>query len=226
MSNKLNPKAVFLATRDHLYFYTTGKEKVIDLPLSTEIVQDLEIISETSLVRVLNSWIEQFKIDPQQAVLVLDDSALFHKELESVPEDDEEITKNFLALVPFRNVLLKTFPMKKGAYMLAVNQGFLRPLIDSFEQMGFIIVSVSPAFIFGANNSEKHLNKDLALQMLNNLELLLNYNFLSEEEVEAKLIEPQPFLSVKFNKKLIFLILVFVILIGVLAVLLKMQGII
>lgn len=227
MSNKLNPKSILLISRDHLCFYGAGSEEVVDLPLSTEIVNDLEIISQKSLVRVVQSWLEQYKIVPQQSVLLLDDSVLFHQKLDTLPDPaDNEAEKKFLSIIPFRNVLLKTFPMKDGAYILAINQGFLRPVIEAFEQVGFSIVSVSPAFIFGINLSEKKLNKDLGQRMLGSLELLLQYNFLSQEEVEAKLTAPQTFLSVNFDKKLIMLIIVFIVLIGILVVLLTMEGVI
>ncbi len=223
MANKLNPQACFLVSRDKLYFFSNERGEVLELPFSSEIMQDLEIVSPASLERVLKNWLDQTKIVPKQAVLMLDNSICFQRKLSAVPSNVDEELQKFLEVVPFTEVSQKIFPMEGGAYIVAINQNLLQPLVSTLEKLGFIIINISPAFLFNVDASQTTFNKGVAQQIMANVELLLNFSFLTSAELEAKIVEPKPFLTVKFDKKLISLIVVFIILIGVLLILLKMR---
>jgi len=225
MTNKPQPQACFFVSRNKISFYSLERESVIDLPLSAEITQDLEIISKNSLERILRNWLEQHKIFPDQVALILDSTVYFHQTLDAVPESNvDPVVQNFLEIVPFSEVLVETFPLQKGAYITGINRNFINPLVSTLEKVGFVIVSISPAFIFGIDLTKNPFSPDIAEKMLSNEELLLSYSFLSEKEVEMKLFTPQPFLSVQLNAKLIVLAMIFIALIGILIALLMMQG--
>ncbi len=222
----MNPQAVFFINRTRLSLYTAEKSEVVDLPLSEEIARDLEIVSQPSLERVLNNWLEQLKITPQQAIVVLDDSIYFSKKIAQANGVSAEVREQFLSIVPFNKVRTKTFPIQEGAFILAVNKNFIEPLTSALEKVGFIVVSISPAIIFGINFSQKPFDKEVAELMLSKLDLIQQYSLLTKEEVEAKIVEPEPFFSVKLNKKVILLLVVFIVLGVILLTLLHLQGII
>lgn len=226
MPEKIEPQACFFVSRNKLIFYSENLENTMEIPLSTEVVLDLEIISHNSLERILCNWLDQYKIEPNQIALIMDSSTYFHQTVEQLPQSNDPIIQQFLETVPFSNVLTETFPLQQGAYITALNQNFINPLISILEKVGFIVVSVSPAFIFGIDFNKQPFSKELGAKMLNDPELLSNYSFLSEQEVELKLTTPQPFLSVQFNAKLIVLAMVFIALIGILLALLLMRGVI
>lgn len=226
MPEKIEPQACFFVSRNKLIFYSENLENTMEIPLSTEVVLDLEIISHNSLERILRNWLDQYKIEPNQIALIMDSSTYFHQTVEQLPQSNDPIIQQFLETVPFSNVLTETFPLQQGAYITALNQNFINPLISILEKVGFIVVSVSPAFIFGIDFNKQPFSKELGAKMLNDPELLSNYSFLSEQEVELKLTTPQPFLSVQFNAKLIVLAMVFIALIGILLALLLMRGVI
>ncbi len=225
ISEKIEPQACFFVSRNKLYFFAENQENVMEIPLSSEIVLDLEIISQNSLERILRNWLDQYKIVPDQVALVMDGSTYFHQAVEQIPQShDDPAIQQFLETVPFSNVLTETFPLQQGAYITALNQNFISPLISTLEKIGFIVVSVSPAFIFGIDFNKQPFSKELGAKMLTDPELLSSYSFLSEQEVDLKLTTPQPFLSVQFNTKLIVLAMVFIALIGILLALLLMRG--
>lgn len=222
MAQKVNPQACFLVTRSSLTFFSKASDDGVELSLTSEIVKDLEMISQQALERVMSSWMEQIKIPAGQVELILDKSVFFHTTINKMPESETDpLVQSFLELVPFTDVITKSFPIKEGAYLVVINREFLNPLIAVLEKFGFVVVSASPLFILGTDDLTKTpFTKEMALKAISNYELLAEYSFIAPEIVEEKLSAPQPFLSVKLNGKLIAMIAIFAILITVLIVLL------
>ncbi len=224
---KLNPQMLFYVTRKSLFFYAKELSDVVELPFSSEVSQDLEIISQISLERILVNWLEQLKIIPGQAILLLDESVYFRNTIERWPASDQDpLVQDFLALVPFHELSIKNFPLKKGACTTVINKHFLSPLIDVLEKVGFVIVSATPSFVLNLDYAKTGFTQKLATQIVAQINVLAQFSFLSIEEVTAKLVEPKPFLSVKIDAKLIGMVVFLVVLSVVLLILMKVQGII
>lgn len=224
---KLNPQMLFYVTRKSLFFYAKELSDVVELPFSCEVSQDLEIISQISLERILVNWLEQLKIVPGQAILLLDESVYFRNIIERWPASDQDpLVQDFLALVPFHEVSIKHFPLKKGACTTVINKNFLTPLIDVLEKVGFVIVTATPSFVLNLDYAKTGFTQKLATQIVAQINVLAQFSFLSMAEVTAKLIEPKPFLSFKIDAKLIGMIVFLVVLSIVLLILMKVQGII
>ena len=224
---KLNPQMLFYVTRRSLFFYAKELSDVVELPFSSEVSQDLEIISQISLERILVNWLEQLKIIPGQAILLLDESVYFRNIIEHWPASDQDpLVQDFLALVPFHEVKIKNFPLKKGACTTVINKHFLLPLIDVLEKVGFVIVTATPSFVLNLEHAKTGFTQKLATQIVAQINVLAQFSFLSIEELTAKLVEPKPFLSVKIDAKLIGMMVFLVVLSIVLLILMKVQGII
>ena len=224
---KLNPQMLFYVTRRSLFFYAKELSDVVELPFSSEVSQDLEIISQISLERILVNWLEQLKIIPGQAILLLDESVYFRNIIEHWPASDQDpLVQDFLALVPFHEVKIKNFPLKKGACTTVINKHFLLPLIDVLEKVCFVIVTATPSFVLNLEHAKTGFTQKLATQIVAQINVLAQFSFLSIEELTAKLVEPKPFLSVKIDAKLIGMMVFLVVLSIVLLILMKVQGII
>jgi len=195
MAEKINPQACFFVTRNSLSLFSTVSSNGVELVLTAEIVKDLEVVSQQALERVLSTYIEQIKIPIGQVSLILDNSVYFHTTISKMPETNEDpIVQSFLDLVPFTDVLVKSFPIKEGAYLTVINSEFLNPIISVLEKFGFIVISATPVFVLGVDTSKTPFTKEIALQALANPDLLYSYNFLEPEQVEAKLDVPEAFL--------------------------------
>lgn len=105
MPEKIEPQACFFVSRNKLIFYSENLENTMEIPLSTEVVLDLEIISHNSLERILRNWLDQYKIEPNQIALIMDSSTYFHQTVEQLPQSNDPIIQQFLETVPFSNVL-------------------------------------------------------------------------------------------------------------------------
>lgn len=219
-------QSCFFVDRGSIKYYEYDSADVIDVKLSSEVVVDLEIVSQSSLERVLKTWSEQLKIIPGNTTLFLDDSVCFHKNLPAVPADlsSDPAVQEFIETIPFADLETKVFPMEKGAILTAVNKGFMRPIVTTLENIGFKVLSISPAYILGHDFSKTPFSKEIASPVLDRNEFLMQYSFLSPEEVEQKLTEEKPFMSITITPKVIAMGVVFILLIVVLVVLLILQS--
>lgn len=215
----------FFIDRGAIKYFEYDAADVIEIKLSSEIILDLEIVSQSSLERVLKAWVEQLKIIPGNTALFLDESVCFHKNLPESPADmSDPNVQEFLGVIPFADVDTKIFPSENGAILTAVNKGFMRPIVTVLEKIGFKVLSISPAFILGVDFAKTPFSKEIAAPMLDRMEFLSQYSFITEEEVEAKLTEEKPFMSIKVTPKVVVMGVIFILLVLVLVVLLILQS--
>lgn len=226
MKNNNLLQSCFFIDRSGLRYFEYGAADVVELKLSSEIVVDLELISESSLERVLKNWIDQLKLTPGITALLYDGSICFQKQLEHMPEDVEADpkVKDYLGIVPFTEVEYKIFPMESGAVLTVLNKNLIKPLIHVLEKVGFKVICLSPAFILGVDFTKSPFSKEIAAPILDRLDFLNSYSLISKEEAESKITEEKPFMSIKITPKIIAMAAVFVVLIIILALLLFLQN--
>ncbi len=224
MSSKTSLSAGFFVKRNSLTFFSRNLEDVVEITLSSQIMTDLEIVSQANLERVLANWVEQIKLTPGPICLLLDNSVYFDATLQQMPADESEPpVQAFLDTVPFNDPLVKYFPVQSKVMALAVNQGFLQPLISALEKVGFVVLCVAPAFVLNADFTKTPFSKEHGTEALSDFDTLNQFNFIPKTEVDAKITPPRPFLSVQINARLITMVLVFLVLIAVLGGVLYMQ---
>jgi hypothetical protein len=203
-----------------MMFYSPELIDLSVINLNSEIIQDLEIVSQSALERVIKNWLNQSQIEAKTLAIYLVEENYFFKDFADTkinPKDPE--VKSFLENIPFNHIVTRAFPMQGGVRIAAINLSLLKPLITVFEDCGFTVLAATPAFVFGIN-SENPFSKELAKKSLENQDIFKAYNFLDQEEVEKKLAAQKSFLSVEINKNLIFMIVFLLVLIGILIILL------
>lgn len=223
MKKKSLIHACLCLNRESMMFYSPELIDLSILNLNSDIIQDLEIISQSALERVIKNWLSQAQIEAKTLAIYFAEENYFFKDLTDTkinPQDPE--IKNFLENIPFNHVVTKVFPMSQGARIAAINVSLLKPLVTVLEKCGFTILAATPAYVFGINISNP-FSKELAKKSLENQEIFKVYNFIDQEEVEKKLAAQKTFLSVEINKNLIIMIAFLLILIVVLVVLLISQ---
>jgi hypothetical protein len=137
-------------------FFPRASDNGVELTLNSEVVKDLEVISTQALDRVLTAGMEQIKVPPGQVVLILDKSVYFNTTLPTIPESENDpAVQAFLELVPFTDLIMKSFAIQEGANLVVVNREFINPLITALEKLGFIVVSASPIFVLGVEDLTK-----------------------------------------------------------------------
>lgn len=206
-----------------MMFYSPELIDLSIITLTSEIIQDLEIISQSALERVIENWLKQSQIEPKTLAICFVEENYFYQDLTDGTRGSEDPqVKSFLENIPFNHIIAKIFPLQKGSRIAAINKSLLKPLITVLEKCGFTVLAATPAFAMGVN-ADNPFSKEIAKKSLQNQDIFKVYNFLSAEEIEAKLAKEKSFLSVEINKKLIIMIAFLLLLVGILVVLLINQ---
>jgi hypothetical protein len=224
MAEKISFPSAFYIDKQQLSFVSAKQGEVLTLPLSNEVVQDLGIISESGLERVVGHWVDQSKITPGQTLLILSDQITFSADINEVTAkaSDPEV-ENFTTMLPFERVIHKVFPLENKARVTAVNASLLLPLKSVLEKLGFSVICISPSFAVGFDEKTE-FSKEIGKSAMEMADVLFKFNLLSDDEVTSKLHAPEAFLSVKIDKKVIGMISVFVILLVVLGMMVWLQN--
>jgi hypothetical protein len=222
-NDKETIKAGFYLDRSSLTYFDHQTEQLTSISLTSEVIQDLEIVSQPALERVIKSWLDQTKIVPGHMMLIVSQSVFYSQTLSTLPskKDDPQVVA-FLDLVPFEEIKTNIFPLQKGALIMAQNQLLLDPVVETLEKLGFKVLSVLGGFAIGLA-PKLAFSVEKAKFALDNFDALNNFNVLTPEEVAQKATQKEVFLAVKFDKKLILMIVVFVVLLSLLGGLLFLQ---
>jgi hypothetical protein len=208
--------------REAMIFYSPEQTQLVSLPMTSEIIQDLEIVNQSALERVIKNWIRQTQIIPKNISIIFTEETYFYKDISNSAatlEDPEVLA--FTQTVPFDNTVSKIFPIQSGSRISVINRDLINPIVSTLGKAGFTVVSATPAFAVGISK-DNPFSLELAKQILSNPEILSSYNFVNGVSIKD-LEEEKPFLSLKFDKRLMIMIAVFGALLGVLVVLLLFQ---
>lgn len=220
---KIDITATFFLDTQTLAYFAPGFEEVATLHLTSEVIQDLEIVNESALERVINNWLQQTKIPPSQVLLLVSPKTYFAKQLPSMPVDqnDPEV-QSFLDLVPFDDLKVNILPLADGAHVMAQNKLLIEPIVAVLERLGFKVVCITSAASVGMTEADT-LTVANGQAALSAIDQVLTYNTLSPEQVLEKITVKDDFLAVKFDAKLIAMSVSFVLLILVLIGLIMYQ---
>lgn len=158
---------VLYLEKDRLFFY--DGERILKVDFPPEVVKDLDVINEESLIALITQFVDKSKITPSGFITVLSESTLF-----SVESTEKDLAKlelqfqDFVGLVPFDQVLAKKYQSANGVRMVATNQQLIDIICDLLESRGFVKDGVVPAFIFGDIGVKKGFDVDTAKIILQN----------------------------------------------------------
>lgn len=156
--------------KDRLFFY--NGEKIFKLDFASQVVRDLDILSEDALISLIFQFIDSIKVSPSRFLIVLSESVLFVSDTkEQNPTMVEIGFQSFTNLVPFDRVLSKKYQTEGGIRMLATNADLINAISDSFEQRGFVNGGVTPAMIFGQFGVRRGFDPNTANYILRNQHL-------------------------------------------------------
>lgn len=190
---------VLYLTRDKLQIYSPYFPQIFEFRFVPELIRDMEIINSELLENVLKMFIANSKIPPSNMIMVLADNASFIKDI-SVTQDllievqkqsaqknpgkvmDELLQQEankYIEHLPFEKIMNKTFPLKGGIRVYAVNQDFYDAFKVIFEHMKFSIDCVLPGIVFSNNiSSRPMMDVSMAAFINQNANLLLQNNLL------------------------------------------------
>lgn len=168
---------VIYLQKDKLQLYSPYVHSVIELRFAPEVVRDLDVLDEDKLHDQIKAFVTNGKVAPINLVIVLSDNAYFVKDFiipaqpaqqpvkpgQPVPTAVPKVTLAdlqpqidlFIEHVPYENVVSKTFPLKNGLRVCAVNQDLYTTVEKAFEKLGFVVTAVFPGMVLGNGQSAK-----------------------------------------------------------------------
>lgn len=224
MKKKYTAKACVCVTRQALVIFSPDFPDLQSMTVTSEVMTDLEVINQPALERVIKNWLRRTQLVPSSLAIFFVEDTYFFEDVTQVPVsvEDPQVLE-FAATAPFANVVTKIFPTQNGARIVAINRELLQPIISAFEKVGFSVLAAAPSFAIGIT-SENPFTKEIAQVAVKTESVFTTYNFIESSMLEKKLVSEKSFFSVHFDKKLIAMIIFFVVLIGILIVLLIFQN--
>ncbi|MCA9371800.1 LytR C-terminal domain-containing protein [Candidatus Woesebacteria bacterium] len=189
--------------RSRLYFYGGNVAAPLALDFSPESIRDSEIINEEKMFAEIDAFIKDKKISAQTGIVVFSPSSCFvqvapaseqkqapnetqsQSEMKKASSDSQmsstaEISTEF---VPFDKIAKVEIVKDKKRYLVATNLELVTTLKQSLIKRGFVIETVSPAFVLYGNQAVA-TNQTTLQTMLKYYNTFKQTSFMPEQQQE------------------------------------------
>lgn len=166
---------VIYLLKDRFQFYSPFLRQIVEFKFTPQMVLDLDVLNPELLEEQIKVFVTNGKIPPSNLIIILADNAYFVKDFALHPtplpsqkpgqpqqpqtkvslEDLKPEVDQFVEHVPYENVVSKTFPLKGGWRVCAVNQDLFVTVQRGFEKVNFTVDAVLPGMVLGAGLSAK-----------------------------------------------------------------------
>lgn len=216
MDFKKKDLGLFLLERGKATIYTPTNNAGYSTALTSDVVNDMEVISEEKLMLLIKRVLETNRLAIKGILVILSLDYAFMNELEDESSEGLlEKLKVFQEMVPFENVESKVFKQEKKWKAVSVSRDLCEKLKIVFEKLNifvFGIVSYQALIDFSPEFS-KGFDARLAMDRIEAIKLL---GYLNQEE--KVLISEQGKPAVEKKNNLVLLLGVFGLLLVVLLV--------
>lgn len=157
---------VIYIDNNKILFYSNELKNTGEIPLSADIISDLEVINADKLGETIDSFFisNSLKESEFNAILVFSQNTSFDKDLE---EGDSKFkydeTQKFLDMVPFEDMLNNSYKLGKKTKIVAVNKSLFDNLRIDLEKNKVYISLVVPMTILIEEYPSLSQNLDLSL---------------------------------------------------------------
>jgi hypothetical protein len=209
---KTAPATVIEVNRDHLSLCSMTHLEPLVFKFTSAMVSDLEIVSAAELTAALRGFIEANKIKPTSLVLILSQAVYFEKNYPGPNGPSSKEMDDFNDSVPFAATSYKLFKVISGYKQVVINRDFYECFKQAFEDLGFSVQAVVPAFALG-QTANSQFTAETCRVIYRKMDQIIADSLIGPREVSLHQKE-QVFLEK--NKIMVFLI--FFLVLGVLGV--------
>lgn len=193
---------VIYLLKDRLQLYTPLLGRIVELRFTPQMVLDLDVLNDELLIQQIGAFVTNGKLAPCNMIIVLSDNAYFVKDFAlQVPpaqppkpgqppaaapkvsiDDLKPQIDQFIEHVPYENVVSKSFPLKNGVRVCAVNQDYFTTVRKAFQNVGFTVEGVFPGMALGGGMSAKPvMDGALANLAIQKASTLKQYDLMAQE---------------------------------------------
>lgn len=220
VSNKDVSLIVYIDS-NRAYFYSESLGNVLQLEFPPDVVSDLEIISKDKFLQLFNVFIQRnikgLGLSKFNVILVFSPNTTFDKDMAPILNKDiDEQEQEFIGLVPFEEVITKSFILNKGTRVVVINSDFYSMLDDIFRKNKLIISLVLPYSVLQVVHPEFGKQMDFAV-LLQKADSFKQYNMVDVQKDQSRHKNEKKG-GKKVNKRLIIMAVVFAVLLLVMFV--------
>lgn len=148
-SNK--PTFVLHLTRDKLVLFSR-RSLLSQITFPYELLDNLEVKDASHISAQISEFIANNKLKHERIVIIIDQSAAFHKAV-PLPEDGDIMAavQDFAAMIPLPEANKQTLFIRRKdkVFLFAANKQLLQLLIDGLETASNKILAAVPAAAYG-----------------------------------------------------------------------------
>lgn len=217
MEKKRQVALIYFDT-NKILFYAKNFKSALEIPLSSDIISDLEVIDGEKLESVIDNFFltNNLKELEYESILIFSENTTFDKDLEDGDSKFKyEETQKFLDMVPFEDMFNNSYTIGKKTKIVAVNKVLFEKLRYDFEKNKAYILAAVPMSVLKEINPTIGNNLDLPA-IATKYDSIKQFNLvgLSEREMEG---EVKNSMGIKKKDLRLFaLIVVFIVLLMVL----------
>lgn len=215
MAKKTSPIVVNV-NRNRLLICGTQVPAVVEVSLTSDMVSDLTVVDQAKLEAAVAGLIQQNKLTPAPAIVILASDICFEQDIARLKESDLQIQiQKFLDTVPLTSVSSKVFETDTGYRVVAISRDFYEVVRTAFEKLGFTVQVVVPGYVLGAVGVGDKFDLQACQLVIRNLDTISQHGF----ELEKKPQEPFSVARSRFfNTHKFWVLLFFVVSLTTLAV--------
>jgi len=197
MLSKNHPIILFINRND----FSVYQDTLANIPkfnFTPDLVVNLDVINKEQFTSLITTFIQINKIVGSSLAVILSDEVIYVKDLANpqkpTPDQDLKVDSNgnkeykdevqdFLANIPFEEVLAKVIKTGNVNRIVAVNKDLVTAIINAFVGKGSTIEAITPSFMYGQNaNFTAGLTENNVRVILENAETLRLGNLLTDQE--------------------------------------------
>jgi hypothetical protein len=168
---------------NQLNWYDTASSQIQTIPLSKEVVGDMEVINPDQLGALLQPLLSQ---GPNMVAIMVDPRLMFQKVITNSEQTETDV-ESFLDLVPFERIAHTLVQSATETMVLATNYSFLKYIKRIIEKNGSTVGVMLPLSLLNTTNLQlAPLNSQSAATMLEQAGGLEQYGLSADSE------EPKP----------------------------------
>lgn len=187
MSAVKNIGVLFLE-KARISFFSGNHTSPFVANLPSDIIRNMEVISQEKLSFLIKSLFSQLKIPCTSVLIILSQDYTYDKEFPNDPlEKFTENLNNYQELIPFENISRKTLKINKLWKASFANKDLCEDVKTSIEKLSIIVIGVVPMSMIAVSISE--FSKGFSYKLITEkIDLIKHYSFLREVQKE---ISPQ-----------------------------------
>ena len=217
MASTKKQTAVLYVDVNKAFFYAGSIGNTLQLSFPPDVISDLDLVNAGKFEQFIDSFIQSnVKGQEFEVILVFSHNAVFEKDLIITdPERIEAQIQSFIDIVPFEEVLSKSYKFNKKVKIVGVNKAIYDVIKEAFEKNKSVISMALPLSVLQETNAGLGVKMDLGAIAIK-LDSFKQYNMIEREFDPVG--EQKTEDSKKPNRKLYILVGTFVILLLVLFV--------